>query len=376
MKTWKMLAWTVSINMALAGYCQAQIPGAGGGASAAAVAAGVPGAAGAAGVGAAAGGGRNIWSWFLLTPEQKERCHRCWCDSGIGKMVASAMRPMGMYTGGLIGGGCCSCTRPTATELAKPADSADGAAARIKQDELEAKARREAVRYLGTVDCRYWPEAEEALINALRGDRNECVRFEAACALQRGCCCTPKIAEALSITIEGDNRDGRPAERSERVKSAAAAALSMCVFEQTHPVGVVPIEQKGKETGPQKEGDPNLRAEYYKKLVVSREKQVAQAQAVLKKNYPDAAKDPVEAAQASRRGSPGVIGLILNSAAPQRQETHTAPPVAASQPMTQPIQQTGALVRETAPIRDPNAPAFPNAASNKGVLYRIIPGLN
>ena len=37
----------------------------------------------------------------------------------------------------------------------------------IQADEAGAKAHRANVRYLGTVDCRYWPEATEGLINAL-----------------------------------------------------------------------------------------------------------------------------------------------------------------------------------------------------------------
>src|SRR5207237_2362732 len=114
-------------------------------------------------------------------------------------------------------------------DLAKPSDSPAGAAAKIKADEAAAKARREAVRYLGTVDCHYWPEAQDALINALRADRNECVRLEAAWVLGRGCCCTKKTIVALSITVAGSDRDGNPYEDSDRVKAAAAAALAHCL---------------------------------------------------------------------------------------------------------------------------------------------------
>src|SRR2546425_250805 len=83
---------------------------------------------------------------------------------------------------------------PTAMSCVSPAEAA---AAKIRADEAGAKARRTAVKYLATVDCHYYPEAEAALIAALRADRNECVRLEAALALGGGCCCTRNAAQAL-----------------------------------------------------------------------------------------------------------------------------------------------------------------------------------
>src|SRR5437016_1696634 len=80
---------------------------------------------------------------------------------------------------------------------------AAAAAAKIKADEAAAKARVAAVEYLGTVDCHYWPDATDALIMALRADRNECVRFAAASVLNSGCCCNKKTIEALNITVAG-----------------------------------------------------------------------------------------------------------------------------------------------------------------------------
>ncbi|HZZ82799.1 MAG TPA: HEAT repeat domain-containing protein, partial [Gemmataceae bacterium] len=121
-----------------------------------------------------------------------------------------------------------------------------GAAARIKKDEADAQARRQAVRYLGTVDCSRWPEAEAALINALRGDRNECVRLEAALALRNGCCCTVKIRRALEMTIIG-KADKFPPERSERVKAAAADALAHCPPEEEIFEGPAPIPETIKK---------------------------------------------------------------------------------------------------------------------------------
>src|SRR4029078_8065387 len=79
------------------------------------------------------------------------------------------------------------------------------------------------------VTCRH--ECGQESSAAPRADKIECVRYEAALALQRGCCCTKKVAKALTISIEGSEKDGNPAERSARVQDAAAVALSMCVFE-------------------------------------------------------------------------------------------------------------------------------------------------
>lgn len=168
----------------------------------------------------------NLWSFLCPNPAQKEACKVHFCNSAIGKVVTASMQPVAALSGGLLTN---RCALPTAADLAKPADSADGAAARIKADELAAKERRAAVRYLGTVDCSRWPEAEEALILSLRADRNECVRYEAALALSRGCCCTPKTLTALSIVVAGSDRDGFPVERSQRVMAAANAAMDHCL---------------------------------------------------------------------------------------------------------------------------------------------------
>src|SRR5207248_6163987 len=134
-------------------------------------------------------------------------------------------KPLTLFSGGLIPS-CCP-NMPSPQDLA--AGGPVGAAAKIKKDEAEAKARRAAVRYLGTVNCHYWPEAEAALIGSLRGDRNECVRWEAAMALGSGCCCTKKTIAALDITVTGSDKDGNPSETSERVRAAAMSALQHCL---------------------------------------------------------------------------------------------------------------------------------------------------
>ena len=94
---------------------------------------------------------------------------------------------------------------------------------------MKAHARADAVKYLATVDCHSYPEAEAALICALRTDRSECVRYDPAFALSKGCCCTDKTVEALRIGAAGSSRDGNPGERSMRVRLTAYNALNHCL---------------------------------------------------------------------------------------------------------------------------------------------------
>jgi hypothetical protein len=101
-------------------------------------------------------------------------------------------------------------------------------AAKIKIDEAQASARRAAVRYLATIDCHYCPEAESGLIAAMRADRVEMVRYEAALALGNCRELTEKMLEALNMTALGLELDGNPVESSERVRSAAWNSLHRC----------------------------------------------------------------------------------------------------------------------------------------------------
>ncbi len=116
---------------------------------------------------------------------------------------------------------------PTDTDLQKPGVA--GAAYLARKNAMEATERLAAIRYLGTLDCRYFPEAENALVSALRTDGNESVRHEAATVLARGCCYTKRVMEALEICVSGSDRDGHPAERSARIRSTAARALEGCL---------------------------------------------------------------------------------------------------------------------------------------------------
>jgi hypothetical protein len=184
----------------------------------------------------------TLWSFLGLTFDQKQACKDKLCQTPIGQLLNNSLMPIGALSGGLLG----SCCPPaSAADLLKPADSAEGAAARIKASEADAKARRAAVRYLGTVDCNWWPEAKDALIAALRADKNECVRLEAAWALTSGCCCTKETIDALTETVNGGKKIGPSPENSERVKQAAAVALERCLA----CLPPTPAPAKGPEGG-------------------------------------------------------------------------------------------------------------------------------
>jgi hypothetical protein len=223
MKAWKNCCLGLVLAGGVAPGAWAQFPPAGAGPGAAAPAPGAPAPAAAP---AAAPPG-NLLSMLCPTPEQKAACKEALCKTPLGKLLNNGLRPLSALSGGIISPCCDDGINPS--DLAKPADSAEGAAARIKAEEADAKARRAAIRYLATVDCHYWPEARDALINALRGDRNECVRWEAAMALGGGCCCNQETIRALAITVSGTEDDGNPSETSERVRGAAAAALDHCL---------------------------------------------------------------------------------------------------------------------------------------------------
>lgn len=183
-----------------------------------------------------------------------DECRRKCCKTPCGQMINAMTSPMTMMSGGIIPPFCP--LMPSAKDLADPGPA--GAADAAKKDALEAKARREAVRFLGTLDCRYYPEAEIALITALRADRSECVRLEAAIAFANGCCCTKKVMEALEICVSGSERDGNPSERSDRVRDAAYIALNRCLAcYQEAPVEVEDVDPlKSKEKPPTKDEKP------------------------------------------------------------------------------------------------------------------------
>ena len=163
-------------------------------------------------------------------------CFKGCCNTPLGKLINGAFQPIEMATGGVIPSPCPGPNDPSKHGGGGGSNSPAGgppgpqqAAEAIKKDQAQAKARVEAVKYLATVPCHYYPEAEAGLILALRTDRSECVRWEAAHALAQGCCCTKKTIEALKIVVSGSQRDGNPSEKSFRVKVEALNALEHCL---------------------------------------------------------------------------------------------------------------------------------------------------
>jgi hypothetical protein len=270
MRKWKLFCSGLALTAALAAQARAQIPGAPGIPGVPGVPSLPPGAPGptnalgnplnsaAAPVGVPAmAPSSNLWSWLCPTAAQKQACKDKLCALPLFQLLSNGLAPASALTGGVISGCCPNPNAVSAADLAKPADSAEGAAARVKADEADAKARRAAVRYLSTAECVRWPEVQQALINSLRADKNECVRLEAAWAFTRGCCCNRPVIRALTLTVSGSIDDGNPPETSERVKAAAHAALDHCLscYSEIKEVipPVVPEVEKRKE-GPKGEG--------------------------------------------------------------------------------------------------------------------------
>lgn len=252
MKTWKIAA-VAALWTALPSGLRAQVPAVPGVPAGAPV--GLPGSAITAPGGPIASAPptaptRNLWSFLFPSQGQKATFKKCLCSTQFGKFLTSATMPMSMFSGGMIGGCCPGPNAADPDALAQPPTSAEGAAARIKKSEADAAARRAAVRYLGTADCHRWPEAEAALVNALRSDPNECVRWQAAMSLGSGCCCTKKIIQALTLTVSCSNADGNPIESSWRVKHAAFAALQHCVSCYPLPVAATPPSTRPEAPSP------------------------------------------------------------------------------------------------------------------------------
>jgi hypothetical protein len=110
-------------------------------------------------------------------------------------------------------------------------------AAKIKVDENQSRARCAAVKYLASVDLHYYHEAEAGLVAALRADRVEAVRLEAALALGECRGVTVRMLDALNLAALGLDTDGNPAETAETVRAAAANSLNRCL---TRGIGNTP----------------------------------------------------------------------------------------------------------------------------------------
>ncbi len=369
MSMWKQgsLGLALLLTCGVGGWAQ-DIPGVGA----------PPPPAAAAGVGAAggaAGGAKNLWSFFCMTPEQKAACRAKLCSCKLFQLLNNSLKPASALTGGIIPD-FCPAISPAALKMSPT--SAEGAAAQIMKDEKEAKARRAAMRYLGTVDCRWWPEAQEALIAGLRADRNECVRMEAAMSLGSGCCCTKATIKALTIAVGCSDEDHNPVERSPRVRAAARAALEHCVSCYCEITTAEPAkakeEEKSKEeqrkNGEPKQGNGGAPSaertlEYYRGLHnVSRQKLITDAKRVLEK-----AQQPVVWGDMPPSGSRSVFEII----------THAT--VAPSAPTPAPVQaahqvpaQSGGVLRavQVAPVQGAHPSTIQPTAVRSGVQTNYV----
>jgi hypothetical protein len=166
--------------------------------------------------------------------------------------------PMAGITGGFIPALCPPA--PTPAQIAALDKIAPGGAAataaKIQASEADAKARVAAVQYLATVDCTRWKEATKALINALRADPNECVRYAAAQALNSGCCCNRLTIDALKTCVAGEDTDGNPPESSARVKAAAFNALQNCLMKVPEVLPDEKAKSIDRERGPVPDLEP------------------------------------------------------------------------------------------------------------------------
>ena len=130
-----------------------------------------------------------------------------------------------------------------------PLDSAKGLAAKIKGQQLDAKNRIKALKFLGDVDCVEYPESQQVLVKHLREDPVEKVRLAAAKALEEQLshgkdekpnrrerrrkdtckgCCTKMVLNALSECAYETDDQGCYLEPSKRVREAAEDALKTC----------------------------------------------------------------------------------------------------------------------------------------------------
>lgn len=185
----------------------------------------------------------TFWTLIAQIPKACKACKAKCCASCCGQMINEMTKPLSLMTGGCIQ--CCP-DGPAAQNPNTP--GAVGAAAELAKCLEEAPQRIQAVRFMATADCGRFPEVQKALIQALRGDCSECVRYEAALAFNLGCCCSKPVMFALEQTVSGGTKDGFPREISPRVKQAAMVALQRCQANYVPDEPVRPEEPVPPET--------------------------------------------------------------------------------------------------------------------------------
>jgi hypothetical protein len=324
----------------------------------------------------------TLWSFLGLSPAQVEYRQRALARTPLGQLRSRIQNPLSKLTGGLIPP--FPPQTPTLAELQAPGPV--GAAAKVKLDRMGAKDRIDAVHYLGSVDCTYWPEAEDAMVAALRVDRNEWVRLEAAKTLGKGCCCTKKTITALTMAATCSDADGNPSEKSPRVVAAAQQSLEHCLNEVCQipavmeaPVTPIPVPETPKElpksgtepaawTKPGPDGGDRMAArpvgkEFYDRVVVRRP--WPEIVAFARNGLMNAPPIPVEASGLDLEGSGGVYAAVPRR--PDRpanlldlllgQDEPPAPPAAPATPATP--QQTRPASQPPRPVQQAQQPPVP-----------------
>ncbi len=156
--------------------------------------------------------------------------------------------------------------RPPLKPISDPANLAPDmpkpiqAAAKIKQAEDMAPQKKKAIKYLAEIGCGCYDkqgEVTDALVAAM-DDCTESVRLDAVQAIETAaggepccncgskCCCNEKILKKLAELAYERGDDGCYKEPSERVRQAAAKALTVCCTTQ-EPIEV--LQEKPGEGG-------------------------------------------------------------------------------------------------------------------------------
>jgi hypothetical protein len=322
------------------------------------------------GVPAAAAAAEPAPGFFGKMCLRLDACKRKIADTPLGQLLQNAKKPLSALTGGIVPGGP---PKPTDKEAAAPGVA--GAAAAGKKDAAEAKKRAEDVKFLGTLDCRYYPDAAKALADALRTDPSECVRYEAALALSRSCCCSAVTVKALTSSVSGTDEDGNPAERSARVRCTAAVALDRCLACYTPPPEEPeePKKEPKKGEGADKKQEDDTKGEEGEKGKTDADKDKSADPAKVLSTPPSAAQ--VKRARATLEAFQQLVNVSQEQIMPQVQPTPKSLFHLVQASATEPAPNTGVVMPAmmTQPAARQPAPTPVAAASARTAPAQMHP---
>ena len=170
----------------------------------------------------------TLCDFLGLSKAQLNACKEYMCKTQLGQLMNNSLMPIGAFTGGILG----PCCPPL-----------------IMSEQTGRQRRRRRCPHQAGRGRRQAPPGRRALPghrrlpllargsgwhrSALRTDRDECVRWEAAMALGSGCCCNKATIRALAIVVSSSDEDGYPSETAERSRRAAARSLRHCLSSTT-----------------------------------------------------------------------------------------------------------------------------------------------